>query len=31
MAVVHDKACLGDVLYAAWRDNQIHKGNDEIK
>ena len=28
---VHEKACLGDVLYATWCDNQIHKGNDEIK
>ena len=31
MAAAHEKACLGDVLYAAWHDNQIHKGNDEIK
>ena len=30
-AAAHDKAHLGDVLYATWRDNQIHKGNDEIR
>ena len=30
-ATACDKACLGDVLYATWRDNQIHKGNDKIK
>ena len=30
-AAVCEKACLGDVLYATWRDNQIHKGNDEIR
>ena len=30
-AVARDKAHLGDVLYAAWHDNQIHKGSDEIR
>ena len=29
--VAHDKACLGDVLYGAWCDNQIQKSNDEIR
>ena len=26
-----EKARLGDVLYATWHDNQIHKGNDVIR
>ena len=31
MAAVHEKARRSDVLYAAWLDDQIHKGSDEIK
>ena len=31
VAAVHEKACQSDVLYAAWLDVQIHKGNDEVK
>ena len=29
-AAAHDKACQSDVLYATWRDRQIHQGNDDI-
>ena len=31
MAAACEKACVGDTLYAIWRDNQIRQGNDEIK
>ena len=31
VAAAREKAHLGDVLYAAWHDNQIHKGNDKIR
>ena len=31
VAAVHEKARRSDVLYAAWLDDQIHKGNDEVK
>ena len=30
-ATVHEKAHMGDTLYATWHDNQIRQGNDEIK
>ena len=30
-AAAREKAHLGDVLYATWHDNQIHKGNNKIK
>ena len=30
-AIVHEKACQGDALYATWHDSQIRQGNDEIK
>ena len=30
-AATHEKAHVGDTLYAAWHDNQIQQGNDEIK
>ena len=29
-AAARKKACQSDVLYATWRDKQIHQGNDEI-
>ena len=31
VAAVCEKVCQSDVLYATWLDNQIHKGNDEVK
>ena len=31
VAAVRKKARQSDMLYAAWLDNQIHKGNDEVK
>ena len=31
VAAVHEKARWSDVLYAAWLDDQIHKGNEEVK
>ena len=31
VAAVREKACRSDVLYAAWLDDQIHKGEDEVK
>ena len=31
VAAVREKVRRSDVLYAAWLDDQIHKGNDEIK
>ena len=31
VGVVHEKACRSDVWYAAWLDDQIQKGNDEVK
>ena len=30
-ATAHEKARVGDTLYATWHDNQIRQGNDEIK
>ena len=29
-AAAREKACKSDVWYAAWRDEQIHQGNDDI-
>ena len=31
VAAVRKKVHQSDVLYAAWLDDQIHKGNDEVK
>ena len=31
VGAVHEKACQSDVWYATWLDDQIHKGNDEVK
>ena len=31
VGAVREKACRSDVLYAAWLDDQIHKGNDAVK
>ena len=31
VAAVREKVHQSDVLYAAWLDDQIHKGNDEVK
>ena len=31
VAAVRKKAHQSDVLYAAWLDDQIHKGHDEVK
>ena len=31
VAAVRKKARENDVLYAAWLDDEIHKGNDEVK
>ena len=31
VATVCEKAHRSDVLYATWLDDQIHKGNDEVK
>ena len=31
VAAVCEKARWSDVLYATWLDDQIHKGNDDVK